>query len=139
MIHVTGNFPWSFWLLHKDQADGGRWVSEVCNSWRVAGDPQPGFGEAMGYANSLSQYSVDVPSGPGGWATLDAIEIGNNMSFDVLTGEEAAAAGTRQALRLGGGGMTPDQEKAAISVYMIAKTPICTDSLCSSSCDKADA
>lgn len=107
-----------------DQADGGIWVSEVCNSWRVAGDPQPGFSQALSYADSLAQYSTDVPSGPGAWATLDAIEVGNNMSFDALSGDEAASAGARQMLRVGGGGMTADEEKAAISVYMVAKTPI---------------
>ena len=118
------SFPWSFWGLHGDQADGGIWVSEVCNSWRVAGDPQPGFSNAMGYANSLAEYAPDVPSGPGAWATLDAIEVGLNASFDALMGDEAAKAGSRQVLRVGGGGMTPDEEKAAISVYMVAKTPI---------------
>lgn len=101
-------------------------MSEVCNSWRVAGDPQPGFSNAVSYTNSLSKYANQVPSGAGGWATLDAIEIGNNMSFDVLDGDEVAETGERQALRLGGGGMTADQERAAISIYMIAKTPICT-------------
>lgn len=99
-------------------------MSEVCNSWRVAGDPQPGFSNAMGYADSLAQYATDVPSGPGAWATLDAIEVGLNASFDALMGEEAVKAGVRQVLRLGGGGMTPDEEKAAVSVYMVAKTPL---------------
>ena len=122
-ISFMCNFPWSFWGMDTDPADGGVWVSEFCNSWRVAGDPQPGFENALGYVASVEKYADAVPSKPGAWATLDAIEIGNSGSFDVLY-DGAAEGGQRQALRVGGGAMTPAQEIAAISLYMLVKTPI---------------
>ena len=75
-ISYMCNFPWQFWGLEGDAAMGGRWVSEFCNSWRTAGDPQPGFENALGYVDGTENYADLVPSGPGAWHTLDAIEIG---------------------------------------------------------------
>ena len=126
-ISFMCNFPWQFWGLDKDPAMGGRWVSEVCNSWRVAGDPQPGFDRALGYVNSVEQYADAVPSAPGGWATLDAIEIGNAQSFDVLPAASNGAWDGRSPLSRigpGGGAMTADQERAVFSLYAVVKTPL---------------
>jgi hypothetical protein len=141
-ISFMCNFPWQFWGLEKDPSMGGHWVSEFCNSWRTAGDPQPGFANAMGYVGTTERYADDVPSGPGGWATLDAIEIGNNLSFDVISGyggggTEVSAGGEGDTttggwdgksplsqLRAGGGAMTAAQEEAVFSLYVIVKTPL---------------
>jgi len=127
-ISFMCNFPWQFWGLGGDAAMGGRWVSEVCNSWRVAGDPQPGFANGLSYVDELLEFVDIVPSGPGAWATLDAIEIGNNGSFDVLgaaTGEEEWDGLTPlSAFSGGGGGMTAAQEQAVFSLYAVVKTPL---------------
>ena len=130
-ISYMCNFPWQFWGLEKDAAMGGRWVSESCNSWRVAGDPQPGFGQALGYVGSTEKYADDVPSGPGAWATLDAMEIGNAGSFDHLPENEAAwSGGAGDAAPLSAwreaadGGMSAAQEQAVFSLYAIVKTPL---------------
>eukprot|EP00658_Telonema_sp_P-2_P042459 TRINITY_DN30489_c0_g2_i2.p1 TRINITY_DN30489_c0_g2~~TRINITY_DN30489_c0_g2_i2.p1 ORF type:complete len:325 (-),score=92.19 TRINITY_DN30489_c0_g2_i2:13-903(-) len=124
-ISFMCNFPWQFWGLDKDQAMGGIWVSEMCNSWRVAGDPQPGFSNALGYVRSVDKYADAVPSGPGGWATLDAIEIGNNASFDAFMSNGSwDGHGPLSGVEAGGGGMTALQEQAVFSLYAIVKTPL---------------
>ena len=139
-ISYMCNFPWQFWGLEKDAAMGGRWVSESCNSWRTAGDPQPGFRQALGYIGSTEKYADDVPSGPGAWATLDAMEIGNTGSFDHLPENEAAwsssggggggGGGALEKLPLSAwregaaGGMSAAQERAVFSLYAIVKTPL---------------
>jgi alpha-galactosidase len=132
-ISYMCNFPWQFWHMQEDPAMGGRWVSEVCNSWRTAGDPQPGFSQALGYVRGTEKYADLVPSGPGGWHTLDAIEIGNSNSWDALPPSGAAVeadgatggmAGALRALRSGGGAMTAAQEQAVMSLYVLIKTPL---------------
>lgn len=124
-ISYMCNFPWQFWGLERDAAMGGRWVSETCNSWRVAGDPQPGFSLALGYVSSTETYADDVPSGPGGWATLDAMEIGNRGSFDHLPENEAAwSTKPLSTWWEAANGMTAAQEEAVFSLYAIVKTPL---------------
>jgi alpha-galactosidase len=74
------NFPWQFWSLEKDPADGGDWVGEFCHMWRVAGDARPGYASALGYVDTSQKYAQLVKSGPGRWNHLDSLEIGNNKS-----------------------------------------------------------
>ena len=93
------NFPWQLWGSRNDAAMGGAWVAEFCNSWRTCGDPSPGFDNAMSYVDCAEQWANVVPSGPGAFNNLAAIEIGN-------------------------GAMTLPQAQAAFSLYALVRTPI---------------
>ena len=93
------NFPWQLWGMHGNAAMGGAWTSEFCNSWRTCGDPGPGFASSVGYVDCWEKWADAIPSGPGGFATLDAMEVGN-------------------------GGMTTAQQQAVFSLYGLIKTPL---------------
>lgn len=100
-ISYMCNFPWQLWGLRKDAAMGGEWVGEFCNSWRTCGDPGPGFGSAVSYCDCAEQWASAIPSGPGRWNNLDALEIGS-----------------------AGSTMTEPQEQAVFSLYALIKTPL---------------
>lgn len=98
-ISYMCNFPWQLWGLKQDPSMGGDWTGEFCNSWRTCGDPQPGFDSALGYIDCAEKWADYIPSGPGRWNNLAAIEIGN-------------------------GDMTRDQQRAIFSLYSLIKTPL---------------
>eukprot|EP00467_Chlorarachnion_reptans_P004614 CAMPEP_0114525360 /NCGR_PEP_ID=MMETSP0109-20121206/22375_1 /TAXON_ID=29199 /ORGANISM="Chlorarachnion reptans, Strain CCCM449" /LENGTH=492 /DNA_ID=CAMNT_0001706921 /DNA_START=304 /DNA_END=1782 /DNA_ORIENTATION=+ len=127
-ISYLCNFPWTFWDLYKDDADGGEWVGEFCNSWRTGGDAQPGFANALSYVTGSEEYASAVPSGPGRWNHLDSLEIGNNRSFDVVEDDDGdgdeIGRESRWRLRDGGGGMNEGQEQAIFSLFALVKSPL---------------
>jgi alpha-galactosidase len=98
-INYMCNFPWQLWKMKGDVANGGAWTPEVCNSWRTCGDPGPGFTSAVGYVDCWERWADAIPSGPGGYATLDAMEVGN-------------------------GGMSVAEQQAIFSLYALVKTPL---------------
>ena len=112
-ISYLCNFPWQFWSLDKDPADGGDWVGEFCHAWRTGGDARPGYGAALGYVDQSEKYASQVPSGPGRWNHLDSLEIGNNQSFVDENG-----------IVQSGPTMTESQAQTIFSLFVIVKSPL---------------
>eukprot|EP01047_Picozoa_sp_COSAG01_P008018 COSAG01_NODE_311_length_19072_cov_73.511727_6_plen_319_part_00 len=130
-ISYMCNFPWEFWTRDWP-AKGGRWVSELCNSWRTGSDARAGFDGMFAAVQFAETFADQVPSGPGGWNHLDAMQIGNNRSYYWAHAER----GRRSSVVRDTGGnappgppfegtpMTEAQEHTIFSLYALVKTPM---------------
>ena len=107
-ISYMCNFPWEFWTRDWP-AKGGGWVSELCNSWRTGSDARAGFDGMLQAVHFAETFADQVPSGPGGWNHLDAMQIGNNRSYfaHAEQGRAAAAAAVTTGLDADGPGPGP--------------------------------